>query len=61
MQNNTTFTYDVPFEVTQKQYLALMKECAGILAGQEKDGKYFVKIWLTKHTDFVKEILSENG
>lgn len=40
--------YDKPIEVTAKQYGRIMTELKGVCAGQIKEGKYFVKIWLMR-------------
>ena len=57
----TAIKYNEPFEVTEKQYKALMKEADGIVAGQIKDGKHYIKIWLMKYKDFVIEVINTNS
>lgn len=52
--------YNTPIEVTEKQYRALLKEADGIVAGQESNGKFFIKVWLMKYTKLVREIISDN-
>ena len=49
--------YDTPIEVTKSQYNRLMTECDGVVAGQEKDGKFFIKVWLMKYKQMVLDIL----
>ena len=48
--------YDIPIEVTEKQYRKLMTECAGIVAGREENGKYYIKVWFMKYTEYVKRV-----
>lgn len=50
--------YDTPFEVTQKQYNAIMSNCQGIVAGREESGRYYIKIWLTKYSDLISKYLA---
>lgn len=54
--------YDVPFQVTDKQFNALMKDgqLDGVIAYQKKDGFYFIKVWLTKYAPFINHILESN-
>lgn len=50
--------YDKPIEVSQKHYNILMNDCAGIVAGQEIEVKYYVKVLLMKYHKYVKQILN---
>ena len=52
--------YDIPEEVTERQYNALMSRCAWIVAGQVLDGKYFIKLWVTKHREYIKKVIYAN-
>ena len=49
----TEIKYDVPIEVTQKQYNSIMNSCCGVVAGREADGKYYIKVW---HMVYVHEV-----
>ena len=49
--------YNIPIEVSQTQYNRLMNECDGIVAGRKEDGKYYIKVWLMKYVNYVKDIL----
>lgn len=49
--------YDKPIEVSQKQYSRIMSELKGVCAGNIKDGKYFIKIWIMAWRSNVKWIL----
>ena len=40
--------YDTPFEVTKEQYKVYMTQLAGIVVGREENGKYYIKVWMTK-------------
>ena len=48
--------YDTPIEVNEKQYRKLMNECAGIVAGREENGKYYIKLWFMKYADYVRRV-----
>jgi len=49
--------YDIPIEVTQKQYYVLMNRCATLVAGRKsEDGKYYIKAWL--EIPYVTQVLN---
>ena len=50
--------YDKPIEVSKKHYDKLMSDCAGIVAGREESGKFYIKVWLMKYVHYVKMILA---
>ena len=50
--------YDKPFEVTEKQYRAVMKNCDGMVAGQVSGEKYFIKVWLMKYSKEINQYLA---
>lgn len=54
--------YDVPIEVTEKQYKILIVKCAGIIVHRydEKAKKYYIKVWNIGAINFIKEILESN-
>ena len=53
--------YDVPIEVTRKQYDILRVECTGILAHRiDNEGKCWIKVWLMEYKDDVIQIIKEN-
>jgi len=56
----TDIKYDVPFEVTKKQYNALINGCEGIVAGNEENGKYYIKVWLREYSNHVIKIYNAN-
>lgn len=53
-----TIEYDKPIEVTKEQYNRVMRDCSGIVAGCEENGKYFVKCWLMKYVSYVEQCLT---
>ena len=53
----TEIKYDTPIEVTKSQYHKLMTDCAGVVAGLEENGKYFIKVWLMKYKSHIQRIL----
>lgn len=54
--------YDVPFEVTEKQYHKVMKEYGTLVAGRkDENGKYFIKVWFMKYAEKIKSTLSKIG
>jgi hypothetical protein len=55
-----TIEYDVPFEVTQEQYIEIKKQLSGYALFREADGKYFCKLWFMKFEKHLRAILSNN-
>ena len=51
--------YNKDIEVTQNQYVKIMTELAGICAGREDDGKFYVRIWFPKYKNLLLEIINE--
>lgn len=49
--------YDTPIEVNQKQFIAIKKECDGFICHQEKDGRYFIKVWDMRTCTDVRKLL----
>lgn len=49
--------YDEPFEVNKTQYDKIMYHLAGVVAGREEDGKYFIKLWVTKYKNIIEQII----
>ncbi len=52
--------YDIPEEVTEKQFRALIPRCGGIICGRKEGDKYFIKLWLTKYREHIKKIINAN-
>ena len=50
--------YDQPFEVTRKQYDHLMENFKEIVAGQQSNGKFYIKVWLMRYADDVPKVLN---
>lgn len=51
--------YNVPIEVTEKQYLFMMDKLAGIVAGRkDQNGKFYIKVWAMKYAPVVEKILT---
>lgn len=50
--------YDRPFEVTKSQYEKVMNHCKGIVAGRISDDRYFIKLWLMSHRNYVQRVLN---
>lgn len=53
----TEIKYDTPIEVTKEQYLTAEVNLRGVAAFQEKDGKYFVKLWHGGYKPALRKIL----
>lgn len=53
-----TLLYDTETEVTEKQYHRVVIHCEGIIAHRSEDGKYYIKLLLTKYRDYVLQILA---
>lgn len=50
----THIKHDTPIEVSKKKYDYIMTRLAGTCAGQERDGKCFIKLW---HPSGKRELL----
>jgi hypothetical protein len=50
--------YDTPIEVTESQYKMLMNKFCSIIAGREENGKYFIKLWVMRYKDSIKNFLN---
>lgn len=53
--------YNVPVEVTEKQYNAVMKDCSDICAGLKKEGKFFIRLWIVSCRKEIQRILKANS
>ncbi len=53
--------YDKEVIVNKKQYLAAMSDCAGLVAGREENGIYYIKVWLTKYKKYILSVLTHNN
>ena len=49
--------YDTPIEVTKSQYDKAMSTLRGAVAGQEMDGKFFIKLWFMRYKKKLAQIL----
>lgn len=54
-----TLVYDIPIEVTQKQYSTAMNLCAGLVCGRIDNGKYYIKPWF--ELKYVTEVLIKSA
>lgn len=52
--------YDIPVEVTEKQYKAAKSEFGGIIAHRKENGKYYIKLWLMAFKSRVEQCLENN-
>lgn len=52
--------YNVPIEVDEVQYKRLMTKFSGIIAGRKDGNRYYIKVWLMKYAELVKEELNSN-
>lgn len=52
--------YDIPVEVTQKQYYAIRRDYAGVCPHREENGKYYIKLWYMSYKDRVQNCLIDN-
>lgn len=44
--------YNIPIEVSEKEYGVLMNAFREIIAGRkDENGKYFIKLWLMRYKD----------
>jgi hypothetical protein len=52
--------YDTPIEVTESQYRKLMSDFAGIVAGRQENGRYFIKVWMMKYKEQIRTTIKNN-
>lgn len=54
--------YDKPFEVTEKQYKALVNAgCSTVGCHRvDEEGKYWFKLWMMEEKKFIQKILRDN-
>jgi hypothetical protein len=50
--------YNQPIEVIKNQYYFVMEKFAGIVAGQIKENKYFIKVWRMKYKEHIEKALT---
>ena len=50
--------YDTETEVTQLQYNNIVKHCEGLIAHRSEDGRYYIKLMLTKYRNYVEQWLN---
>lgn len=55
-----TIEYDVPFEVTQEQFIEIKKQLSGYTLCREEAGKYYCKLWFMKFEKHLRAILNNN-
>lgn len=53
-----TIRYNTPIEVSEKHYRILVKEFAGVLCHKEKEGKFYIKVWLMQYSKYIKQVLN---
>jgi hypothetical protein len=49
--------YDQPIEVSEKLYRIIMTEFAGVVAGRQNNGKYYIKVWVMKYSDMIEQLI----
>lgn len=54
-----TIKYNTPIEVTKSVHDVLMLRFAGVVAGRESEGKYYVKVLLMKYADMVGKFINK--
>lgn len=50
--------YNQTIEVTELQYHYVMEKFAGIVAGREAHGKFFIRVWFMKYANNVAHVLN---
>lgn len=53
-----TIKYNVPIEVTKRQYNTIMVDFKGVCAGLVKDGKYYIKVWFMEYKNDIQSIIN---
>lgn len=54
-----TITYDTPIEVTKNQHDFLMLNFREIVAGQQSNGKWYIKVWAMRYAEQIKRVLAD--
>lgn len=59
MNNTPEIKYDIPFEVTKKQFDNIIKNCGDIVVGRydDEEQKYYIKVWRMSYVKMVKKYL----
>lgn len=57
---SVTIAYDEPIEVNQKQYEEVSKRFTGLCAFQEKEGKFYIKLWYLRYATALTELLKQH-
>lgn len=52
-------TPNIPIEVNERQYKAIMKDWSWVVAGRTESGKYFIKVWMMKYKSHILAILKK--
>jgi hypothetical protein len=50
--------YDTPMEVSETHFRVLVRELPGVICHKEKDGKFYIKVWLMEYTKEIRKILN---
>ena len=50
--------YNTPIVVTKEQYNRLLNDFAGIVAGREENGIFYIKVFIMKYNEYIKQILA---
>lgn len=50
--------YNVPFEVSEAQFVLIRKKCQGIVTFRQSEGKYYIKVFFMKHVDVVQQLIT---
>ncbi len=51
---------NTPFEVNENQYKLLIPQFDGVIAHREENGKYYIKVMISKYIPIIKQILGWN-
>lgn len=50
--------YDIPFEVTEKQFTKLMSSLPGVVLGRRDEGeRFWIKVWTLRYNSYIEEVL----
>lgn len=50
--------YDIPIEVTEKQYHALRNGLPGLIAPRQENGRFFIKVWFMSVAPMIEKFLN---
>lgn len=58
--NKISIDFNKPIEVNKTVFKSAKQDLKGVVAFLEKNGKYYIKVWLMKYLFLVKQLVNDN-